>query len=139
MNISNVSAEGRVFAKRLVAFEAAREQTSGDDADATCHVCEKLRHPLVTLTGTAGFVSLLSRALTLAKRDAPALHAVQVRPDGSMEGLQGEATMAHPLLVAHLLGLLITFIGEDLTMRLVHDIWPDFPESHPISSEKEPK
>ncbi|HVK09314.1 MAG TPA: hypothetical protein VM597_11100, partial [Gemmataceae bacterium] len=28
-------------------------------------------------------------------------------------------------VVAHLLGLLVTFIGEPLTLRLVRDAWPD--------------
>ena len=28
-------------------------------------------------------------------------------------------------VVAHLLGLLVTFIGEPLTLRLVADAWPD--------------
>ena len=27
-------------------------------------------------------------------------------------------------LLAHLLGLLVTFIGEVLTVRLVRDVWP---------------
>jgi hypothetical protein len=29
--------------------------------------------------------------------------------------------------VAQLLGLLVTFIGEPLTLRLVRDAWPDAP------------
>jgi hypothetical protein len=136
MYISNISPETRNFARRLVVFEAAMEQTSNEDAHATCRVCEKLRHPLATLTGTAGYTSLLSRALTLAKRENPALCAVEVQSDGSLKGLEDKAAQAHPVLVANLLHLLITFIGEDLTMRLVHDIWPDFPGSDAISSER---
>jgi hypothetical protein len=132
--ISSISPETRALAERLVAFEAAVQQTADDDAMATCRVCEKLRDPLITLTGTAGYCSLLSRALTLAKREAAVLHAVEVQPDGSLNGLKGEAAKSHPIVVAHLLGLLVTFIGEDLTMRLVDDIWPNFSGSDPISS-----
>jgi hypothetical protein len=133
MNISSVSPKTRELADRLVEFEKAAK-IPNEDAHATCRVCEKLRPPLVTLTGTAGYSSLLSRALTLAKREVLALSELQVRPDGSLECLGGEAAQANPALVAYLLSLLITFIGEDLTMRLVHDIWPDFSGSDPISS-----
>lgn len=134
MNISSLSSETRQLADQLVAFEASAKQTSDDGLNATCRVCEKLRHPLVTLTGTAGYSSLLSRALTLAKREAPVLSTVEVQPDGSLHGLKDEAAQAYPVLVAYLLGLLVTFIGGDLTMRLLHDIWPDFPGSDSTTS-----
>lgn len=124
---SGIKSETRELAEKLVALEAASQSISTSDRLATCRVCEKLRRPLVMLTGTAGYSSLLSRALTLAKRESPILNAVQVRPDGSLEGLEGEAAQAHPMLVGYLLSLLITFIGETLTMRLLHDIWPDLP------------
>ena len=134
MNPTAVSSETRELAERLVTVEAAAENQSTNDAHARCRVCEKLRRPLITLTGTAGYSSLLLRALTLAKREALALNEVQVKPDGSLEGLDGEAVLAHPILVAYLLSLLITFIGEALTMRLLHDIWPDLPNSDLTSS-----
>jgi hypothetical protein len=127
MNQLGVTSNMKQLAERLVAFEASAQNSSKDDAHATCRVCEKLRRPLTTLTGTAGFTSVLSRALTLAMREAPALRVVQVRPDGSMEGFSSETAEAHPILVAYLLNLLVTFIGEVLTMRLLTDIWPDGP------------
>ena len=127
MSQSGVKSETRELAEQLVALEAGSQSVFTADRLATCRVCEKLRRPLVTLAGTAGFSSLLSRALTLAKRESPALSAVQVKPDGSLEGLDGEAALAHPILVGYLLSLLVTFIGETLTMRLLHDIWPDLP------------
>ena len=123
----------RDLAERLVAFEAAETTISPADSVATCRVCEKLRRPLSALTGAAGFSSLLARALTLAKRECPALGAVGVNPDGSLDGLVGEAARASSVLVAHLLDLLATFIGETLTMRLLHDVWPDLPGPDPNS------
>jgi hypothetical protein len=48
-------------------------------------VCEKLRRPLTTLAGAIGFQSLMLRALTLAKRGAPSLSAVEVTADGSLQ------------------------------------------------------
>jgi hypothetical protein len=90
---------------------------------------------LSKLVGDAGFASLLSRALTLAKAEVPSLGVVEVRADGSLEGLaeagrnQGSVPSGSggEVLVAHLLGLLVTFIGPSLTLRLVHDAWADAP------------
>lgn len=41
---------------------------------------------LSRFTGPAGFLSLLSRALVLAKAEVSSLSVVQVRPDGSLAG-----------------------------------------------------
>lgn len=127
MNQTAVTASVREIAAQLIAFESASKSVSDEDANATCRVCEKLRRPLVTLAGTAGFSSLLQRALVLARREAPVLDDVSVEPDGSLKGLEGSTAVATPVLVAHLLGLLITFIGQTLTTRLLHDIWPNMP------------
>lgn len=117
------------LAKRLLASETAEGNFSSANIPAVLRVSEKLRRPLSTLAGSAGFQSLLSRALTLAKRTSPGLNAVQVKPDGSLEGLNkiasGEAAEAGILLIAQLLELLAHFIGESLTLGLVRDVWPD--------------
>ena len=139
MSQAGITPETRELAEQLVALEARSQSVSTSDRLATCRVCEKLRGPLVTLTGAAGYSSLLTRALTLAKREDPALGAVQVNPDGSLEGLEGDAAQAHPVLVGYLLNLLITFIGETLTMRLLHDVWPDLPGPYLNSLRKESK
>ena len=91
-------------------------------------VSEKLRRPLSTLAGSSGFRSLLARALTLAKAQDPRLSAVQVKPDGSLEGLGSGDQDAESgvILIAQLLELLVTFIGEGLVMNLVLDSWPNF-------------
>jgi hypothetical protein len=83
--------------------------------------------------GVAGFRSLLSRALTLARADAPSLSAVQVAADGSLKGLDELASQTDKkqardggaILIAQLIALLLTFIGEGLTLRLVQDVWPE--------------
>lgn len=97
------------------------------------HVIEKLCARMIKLAGVQGFQTLLSRALTLAKAEAPALSTVHVRPDGTLQGFDGMASSLEPevqkqagtILVAHLLELLVTFIGEPLTLHLVRDVWPD--------------
>jgi hypothetical protein len=126
MSRDDMNPEIKALAQRLIHHDAGLT-SQAEDAEFMCRVCEKLRRPLTSLAGKAGFVSLLGRALTLAKREAPALSAVQVRPDGLLEGLSGETVEANPILVACLLSLLFTFIGEHLTMRLLQDIWPDLP------------
>ncbi len=121
------------LALRLLAFEAGKPNSADAHVDGAVQVIEELRLRLVKLAGVVGFRSLLSRALTLAKAEAPSLNIVHVRADGSLEGLDGikqseevgVAEQAQIVLVAHLLGLLVTFIGEPLTLRLVRDKWPD--------------
>ena len=119
----------RELAQRLLAYEVAEAETSLADTQAVCRVCDKLRRPIATLAGAAGFCSLLARALTLAKQESPALGAWQVNADGSLEIMHGEAEESGSVLIAHLIGLMITFIGESLTLRLLHDVWLDLPDA----------
>ena len=134
--MSRASPEILDLARRVLAFEAARGNSSAARADAAAQVIEELRLHLIKLAGVAGFSSLLSRALTLAKAEAPSLNIVQIRADSSLEGFDGiegsregevgaVAGQAGIVLVANLLELLVTFIGEPLTLRLVHVTWPD--------------
>jgi hypothetical protein len=120
----------RELAQWLLAYEAARDNVAEANMPARALVAEKLRRPLVTLTGIAGFRSLLARALTLAKAQAPALNIVQIEPDGSLAGFgndEAQIEEAGLMLIAQLLGLLVTFIGERLMLTLVRDAWPDLP------------
>ena len=117
----------RELAQRLLAYEAGEAGAAMPDTLAVGRVCDKLRRPLTTLAGAAGFRSLLARALTLAKQESPLLGAWEVKSDGSLQGLNGEAAQSGAVLIAQLIGLMITFIGESLTLRLLHDVWPDLP------------
>lgn len=94
-------------------------------------VHETLRVSLTRFAGAEGFTAMLRRALALARADVPSLQNVKVKADGHMEGLEalaahapGEATEAAVAITAHLLWLLVTFIGERLTLRLVLEAWP---------------
>jgi hypothetical protein len=123
--------ETRDLARRLLAYEAVTGKTSARKGTPAFRVYEKLRRHLGALAGVAGFQSLASRALTLARADAPELSAVQVTADGSLKGL-GELTQIDndkaldggTILIAQLLGLLFTFIGEALTLQLLQEVWP---------------
>lgn len=123
---------GEFYAQVLIAEESRTEGSSNSKARAALRVCEKLRRPLATLAGTAGFRSILYRAVTLAKPEAPWLEDLKLNDNGSfihtpeMEARLATVDAARGAadVVAQLLGLLITFIGEALTLRLIHDVWP---------------
>jgi len=125
--------ESRYLAQRLLSYEVVAGKNSESTESAAFRVCAKLSRPLITLAGVAGFRSLLSRALTLARADAPSLSAVQVAADGSLKGLdelepqidKEQARDGGAILITQLIGLLLTFIGEGLTLRLVQDVWPE--------------
>ena len=120
------------LARRLLTYEAAAGRNSEPTESAAFRVYEKLRLPLCSLAGVAGFRSLLSRALVLARAEAPSLSVVQFGADGSLKGLdelgpQGDNDRfgGEAILIAQLLGLLLTFIGEGITLRLVQNVWPE--------------
>jgi hypothetical protein len=131
--MSIASPEIQDLARQLLAFEAADKHSSDPRADVAVQVIQELRTHLIRLTGVDGFRALLSRALTLAKAEVSSLNMAQVRSDGSLEGFDGieqsqeagAAGQAGIVLLAHLLELLVTFIGAPLTLRLVRDKWPD--------------
>jgi hypothetical protein len=125
----------RDLAQRLLAYQNAAGKTSEPTELAAFRVCETLRQPLCALAGIAGFRSLLSRALTLARAEAPDLSGVQVAADGSLQGLDelraqvdaDQAREAEIILITHLLGLLVRVVGEAVTLQLVtSEILPDF-------------
>jgi hypothetical protein len=125
----------RDLALRLLACEDAAGKTSKPTEFPVFRICAKLREPLCALAGVAGFRSLLSRALTLARAEAPGLSAVQVAADGSLQGLDQldpeidteQVREAGIILITQLLGLLVRVVGEAVTLKLVtSEILPDF-------------
>lgn len=93
----------------------------------------RLHEVLGRLAGTEGSRSLITRALSLSQLEVPWLRNVHPAPTGlrmdlaatdvpadHAERLHGEVT-----LVAHVLELLFTFIGERLTLQVIREGWPD--------------
>jgi hypothetical protein len=125
----------RHFAKRLTAYERRQKTPSEINAPPAFQVCEKLRVHLAIFMGNTGFRELLSCALPRAQVEMPWLGAVHVKADGSLEGLEELNAKRNPdelfeggvVLVAQLLGLLVAFIGETLTLRFVREVWPEVP------------
>jgi len=120
----------RDLARSLIASEADASTTTLHTEPATVRVYEKLRRQLGAPVGVDGFQALASRALALARSESPQLTAVQIAANGSLRGLgevesqtnadeDGEAGI---ILIAQLLGLFLTFLGEATTLRLIEDL-----------------
>src|ERR1039458_7955346 len=120
----------RDLARSLFACEADASTTSLHTEPATVRVYERLRRQLGAPVGTDGFQALASRALALAKSESPRLSAVQVTANGGLRGFgevesqtdaddDGEVGI---ILIAQLLGLFLTFLGEATTLRLIEDL-----------------
>jgi len=131
--MSRATSQTRDLAARLIACEAKGNPSSVPHPPAVFHVCERLRPQLAVLMGKGGFHAVLSRALAVAGAEVGWLRAVKVNADGVLEGWEpaegpedaDETTEAGALLVAQLLGLLVAFIGDNLTLRLVREVWPE--------------
>jgi len=125
----------RDLAHRLLTYEAGAGKASEPMEFATLRVYEKLRQSLSAFAGVAAFESLAFRALAQAKSEAPGLWAVQVAENGSLQGLgefdpqvgidKNQTGEDGVILLARLLNLLLIFLGETLTLRLVRDVWPE--------------
>jgi len=124
----------RDLAHRLLTYEAGAGKISEPMESPTLRVYEKLRQSLGEFAGSAGFQSLASRALTLATPEAPSLSAARVTSDGSLQGLgeiktqidmdKDRAGEGGIILIARLLELLRSFLGEALTLSLLRNAWP---------------
>ena len=120
----------RELARSLVACEADASTASLHAEPATVRVYEKLRRQLGAPVGVDGFQALASRALALAKSESPRLSTVQITESGGLRGLDevesevnaDEAGEAGIILIAQLLGLFLTFLGEATTLRLIEDL-----------------
>ena len=115
----------RALAQQLMIFEGRPQGATEDPADEAARVFERLRVALARFAGSDGFTSLVQRALALARADEPSLRQLSVRADGSLEGLEQVSGNAVLALIAQFLGLLVTFVGEPLTLRFVSEAWPD--------------
>ncbi len=120
----------RELARSLIVREADASASPLRTEAATVRVYERLRRQLGAPVGVDGFQAIASRALALAKAESSQLGAVQVTANGGLSGLDqveleagaeedGEAGI---LLIAKLLGLFLTFLGEATTLRLIGDL-----------------
>jgi hypothetical protein len=124
--------------QQLLAHEAGQSEDEQALAEAAYRACEKLRIYLTPRIGRDGFRTLIVRALHLTTPRFPHLRAVRIAADGTLEVLgvaarhpedpartkQQETPDGAVALVTHLIELLVTFIGDDLTWHMLSTIWP---------------
>ena len=106
-------------------------------AAAAERATQRLAEPLGRLLGVDGYWGLLRRAVHVARIESPLLQELQVsvEPAGRLDVLHTALRDADPVpardaltaVLAHLVWLLVTFIGEGLTRRILLDTWPDMP------------
>lgn len=139
------------IARRLLQHEVSTHHSDLELAEATELLCRTMRPYLVDIMGTIGFRSMMSHALSMTSRAAerPGFHLtsaslslVKVDDDGCLKWLEkSELDSPHQNVVvailAHFFDLLTNFIGQNLVLRLVHQVWPDFVVLPPFSPSKE--
>jgi hypothetical protein len=97
--------------------------------------CGALYAILETAMGAAGLHALLDRAIQITARDYPWLASVKpgTAAECALSGLAeaagqralDEVSEAYTALLAAIIWLLMTLIGEDLTLRFVRHAWPN--------------
>jgi hypothetical protein len=118
----------RDLARILVATEAGAGTTSPQPGLAAVRVYNRLRRQLGAPVGVDGFQALAFRALALARSESPRLRAVRITANGDLRGLGEVEAQAEEIgesgiiLIAQLLGLFLTFLGEATTLRLIEDL-----------------
>jgi hypothetical protein len=128
----NASPKLKELVRRLLAHEQRSAIRAGVTKAKPFAVVERLRKPLVDLSGVAGFRSLLSRSLALAGEDVLWLKALHIKADGIIEGLDelsGEVSYedvveGESALATHFMTFLVNFIGPTMTLKVLQDVWP---------------
>ncbi len=121
------------FAKRLIALELSGPESTKSASQRAISSFEKLRSQIITLMGSGGFQALLTRAIALAQSDVEWLRQVHVNADGMIETpLQvqppistEQMTEGSAIVLAHFLGLLVTFVGVRIMVNIVRETWPE--------------
>jgi len=129
-----LSFDARKVAQRLLEDEAGGQREPDALASAVNRACAKLHGELVNLVGPGGVHALVGRALHLAQREFPFLGGVvpEEGPAGCLKGLEevlreqdtAEAGASVVAVLAHLIGLLVSFLGHELGLYPVRKIWP---------------
>ncbi len=129
----------RTLARRMLLHEVGGRAEPTAMAEGAARADARLRGRLTGLIGLTGYTILVARAVRLARAEVPTLEGVAVDTgetgsDGSLHGVHdfarasGDAAAAEAglsAILAHVIGLLITFIGEDLALRLIREAWPE--------------
>jgi len=149
-----VSPTAHALAQRVLLHDAGEHPEPAALAEAVERADARLRARLVDLVGLSGYTTLVDRAVRLAQTEVPALERVTVDAgatggaggaggEGILRGVRDVVESARAsggdpraaeagltAILAHIIGLLVIFIGEDLALRLVHEAWPEPAPDH---------
>lgn len=117
---------------RIISHESERSDSAEPRTQVALQIPESLRPSLTTLMGNGGYRALLMRSLALASPAVPSLRSISVSVEGNLDGYQPLLETLSPEelkdgrveLGAQLIGLLVAFIGEKLTLQLLGEAWP---------------
>jgi excisionase family DNA binding protein len=135
--MDELSPAARALARRLLLHEAGGRAEPAALAEAAGRAHGRLHGRLAGVIGATGFATLFARAVQLALPEHPGLRHLRVEagPAGGLAGLAEFAAASAPepaaaaagltAMFVNFIGLLGTFIGEDLALRLVRQAWPD--------------
>jgi hypothetical protein len=145
VRLSRATGSHTDLARWLLEQETIAEPNPVGLVVAAEHVCQKLSPGVSRLVSPAGFQAILSRALHIARAEFPLLKGVRagIAPATCLEGMgehvhnidMGEAVKELLAVLGTLLDLLVRFIGEDLTLRLVREVWPELPSGELVRPE----
>jgi hypothetical protein len=121
-----------LLARKVLAHEAQGRRSPGEIADAFEAAYLPLRRRLEPVLGAGGVNILFARALNLSSSEFPFLQRVEAeeltgglkRLRESTQGYEAsEVSEGFVVLLATLIWLLSSFIGEDLALRMTDEAW----------------
>jgi hypothetical protein len=110
------------FVQLLLTLEAGGSLNHDQLIKSSESISQKLSEHLSKRIGRVGYETLLERAVALSAADFPHLEFKNL----TSPGVAGEDSIAAATaLHSRILELLTTFIGDDLTFRILQTIWPE--------------
>lgn len=130
-------------ARHLLATEGYSDGSADECAAAAGRVYEKLGEQLAPLIGPAGVQALFQRSSMLAQVECAALVEIAGAVEISaklrscfLALAPAAATEAATLLFGTFLDLLVTFIGDRLTVQVLRGAWPAIQETAPTETKQ---
>jgi hypothetical protein len=139
--VSSATPPHHAVAQWLITAETGADDGPLSGSAAAGRVFVKLNQRLAQLITPVGAEALLKRAVHLCRTRFPFLESVEApgTTDSVIDRLRssaatvesGQATEGFVIVLATLVTLLESFIGQDLTFRLLGDVWPQLPKEFP--------
>ena len=133
--MSPVSPAHREMARELLEEELRAGADGRLPSDAAERLCLRFYRGLDPLVTRAGSRAFLSRSLRLTEAEHPFVARLRAGTtdapcfegiDDAVSGLEAAAVFTgFETVFGNMIGLLVTFIGEDLTMHALREVLPD--------------